>query len=834
MANNAPEQVRLSVSAIHHDLTFSKRDVYVWVRLNPKHYEFQNDVDRERLVEEFSLALANLLTSEENALDCQLIVTSGVFDEQRWKNNLLNQPSTRDASPYFNSFLDRMASHIWDFQFRTKAVYLGVNLGSRNEFNPTKATFAIPGFDKIANLFTGEVDEYLSDKELEFWEEKARYVRYSLMESTLGANEVSGAELAYIIRKQMYPAMTSPTVEDLALSNAEQWGVGELQTLAAGEVDNKPMWLEITQDINGQTFTGYRATLCFSKFPEVMSYPEKEPWIHFSSLLSFPIDIFSRFSVEPSRKVRKQVTNKIKAIEDQAVNMTSAGGQVSLEVQAQRELGQYLEFALGKDETPWLYARHRIVVEARTEQELKERARSVIDHYKSLGITVMWSRGDQLDLFLEGIPNDRVRLSSYYQRHELAIIGAGVPTGSGGAGDLITFSREDGAQGWLGAYVGYTTSRVIEPVFLSMHSAIAKNKAPGLVITGAPGSGKSFCAFTITYNMVLSGVWTIYIDPKADALPMANLPGVIDPTIINLADGMDGLLDPFAMTANPGEQKDLVIETVGLFVGGIDKLGPKEISEVSKALEIVSKDRNPSLSKVVEMLLASQEAAGEALGHRLSITRELPFARLCFDAAGVNNHAAKLRPDRSLTIITLLGLDLPSSATPRDEYSNQNRLAVAIMYLLTSFTRKLMRNENSNHPKAIVIDEAWAVTNTTQGAKLVMEVARMGRSLNTAMILVSQNAGDFLGESVTNSVSTRMAFRSDNSAEIENVLAFFGLEHNKGNANVIRNLKVGECLLRDADNRIARVQIEGWNNEQRVAFETNPERKRRKAEEDAL
>ncbi|GAA3408089.1 hypothetical protein GCM10018952_03970 [Streptosporangium vulgare] len=34
-------------------------------------------------------------------------------------------------------------------------------------------------------------------------------------------------------------------------------------------------------------------------------------------------------------------------------------------------------------------------------------------------------------------------------------------------------------------------------------------------------------------------------------------------------------------------------------------------------------------------------------------------------------------------------------------------------------------------PKAIFLDEAWAITSTPEGAKLVPEVSRMGRSRNT-------------------------------------------------------------------------------------------------------
>src|SRR5690606_37820725 len=99
---------------------------------------------------------------------------------------------------------------------------------------------------------------------------------------------------------------------------------------------------------------------------------------------------------------------------------------------------------------------------------------------------------------------------------------------------------------------------------------------------------------------------------------------------------------------------------------------------------------------------------------------------------------------------------------------------------LTSFTRKLMFSnaEEANDPKAIVIDEAWAITSTKQGAKMVNEVARMGRSLNTALILVSQNAGDFIGTGVTSSASVKMAFKTEDDEEIDNVLSFFGLPQN--------------------------------------------------------
>jgi hypothetical protein len=827
---------KISITAIENDLTFSKKDVCLWVKLSDTHYEFKSNEDRERIVTDFTLAMANILNSEETELESHIIVTSKLFDENKWRNNFLNAVGKNSPTPYFPEYTAKMADHIAGYEFREKNVYLGVNLGSRILFNPKRRALKIPFLDEIFNTLSGEVDEYISKDELAFWEDKARLVRHSLLNGELNANLVTSNEMVYTIRKNFFPSMPMPSTEDLGITGSQSWGAGELQTLTDADVENTPRWLKITQLIDGEEKTGYRATLCMAKFPEITLYPEKEPWIHSASLLGFPVDIYSRFSVVPSAKVKKQVGNKIKEIKDQAANMTSAGGQINLEVEENLRLGQHLDYALSKDDTPWLYGRHRVVVEASTVDELKERCQAVIEHYKSLGILVVWSTGDQLALLQESMPSDRVRLSSYYQRHELDIMGAGVPAGSGGAGDMVL--REDNGEekGWLSCYIGYTTSRIVEPVFLSMHSALARNRPPGLVITGAPGSGKSYTAFTLTYGMVLSGVRTIYIDPKVDALPLAALPGCEDTTVIDLQQSPDGLLDPFVLGETDGERIDLATNTIDMLVGGRSEISSTASSELSRAIKVVLKNRTPSLNQLVEILLSSRVPDANALGERLSLIKQMPYARLCFAERKRDSEAPTqgLNLNSRLTILTLLGLDMPNSTTPKEDYSHRNYLAVAILFLLTSFSRKLMINpnaKNKHEPKAIVIDEAWAITSTAQGSKMVLETARMGRSLNTAILLVSQNAGDFLGADVTNSVSTKMAFRSEDSKEITNVLQFFELPDNRGNREVISRLKTGECLLKDAERRIAKVRIDGWDAAQKLAFETNPVAKRRNEEE---
>ena len=807
----------LELTSIREDLTFSKENVWVWVKLPPTQYEFLDDDTRENLAGELSAALANLVTSDEKNVEGQIIVSSKPLDAYKWIMNLNSIAETHNPNFQNNNFLTEMYNHVHYRDFREKIVLLGINIGKRNSYNSKRT--ATPGvLENLINLVAASpVNDYLSDKEFNYWKQNSRQTSVALQQSRIHAIPASASEIAYVIRKSFYPAMPSPTVEDLSVGSSEKWGEGEIATLLDGEIENNRKYLKITQEVEGQTLEGYRATLCFSKFPDVIDFPQQEPWVHYAALLPYPLDFSLRFTLEPARKVRKEVEKKQKEAVDQAVNMTSAGGQTTREVDNFIEQGEELGYALKQNATPWVFGRYRLTVEAETAEDLKERVQQVIDHYRNMEIFVTWPTGDQLSLLKESIPNDKVRVLSYYQRQELAILAAGMPAGSGSTGDAIV-KRPGGDRGWIGPYLGATTGRIQEPVFFSVHSTINSDKPGGCTITGSPGSGKTFAALTLTYQMALDGVWTIYIDPKADAIALKRLPGLENSTVIDLQHGNDGLLDPFSIGTDSAQQKELAYETVGLFVGGVDKLTDEQNVSLSKAIDVISNYPDASLNRIVDYLQTAREGGARSLGARLNLIRQLPFARLCFS----RNQGINLRPEDGLTIITILGLDLPSSDMTPEQYSGPNNLAVAVMYLLSSFTKSLMQNTNKGQPKAIVIDEAWAVTSTTQGQKLVAEVARMGRSHNTGIILISQNAKDFLGETVLNSVSTKLAFRAGSRDEIDSVLKQMELEPSDINRDYIRSLNTGECLFKDWSGRIARVSIDNWNPLMNSAFETNP------------
>jgi hypothetical protein len=100
----------------------------------------------------------------------------------------------------------------------------------------------------------------------------------------------------------------------------------------------------------------------------------------------------------------------------------------------------------------------------------------------------------------------------------------------------------------------------------------------------------------------------------------------------------------------------------------------------------------------------------------------------------------------------------------------------------------------------------------------------MGRSRNTALVLVSQNAGDLLNEQVTNCLSGVFAFRSTERGEVANVMALLGVAPSDEHKAVLRSLGNGECIYRDLDDRAGRIGIDLVSDELRDWIDTNPTR----------
>ncbi|PRY01934.1 ATP-binding protein [Allonocardiopsis opalescens] len=805
---------RLAVRYFDDRVLLSDTSAWAYFRLPTVSYEFTTPEEREGLATNITIALAAIRMTDA---EVHLRIAQRAYPAAEWATRL---DETSDGGPGWYDYLDESYRHVWAKDFWTKEVYLGVRLGQRG----VRAQLA--GSGVFSQLFAayqrseqvlGLEDETISTGEIARWTEQAERLGRALSASALYARHARASELAWMIRHAVMGLAGEPRPSS---TPRRRWGAGEIEALAEGVIHNGRSHLRLDQP----TGSAYAAHVSFARFPDLMPFPDGEPWLHYTDALPFPVEVSARMKLIPPAKASKDVGRKLAHARDMDAHIREAGVEAPIALAEQIDAARMLEHGITKERLPFVYGWHRLIIGAPTEQLLLQRVEAVVEHYRDIGIDIVNSTGDQFALFCEALPGDRIRLNAYAQRQPLRTIAGGMPTATVDLGDRV----DDSGAGWVGPYIGETLGRARSIVHFDPLVAAARNRPTAIAITGEPGGGKTTLALLLIYQLALRGVTVAAIDPKGDAESLVELlrRRGRKARMMNLGSAAPGLLDPFGFGDDLAAKKTMATETLRLL---LPRMSEERESAMIQAVAAVANQPQPSLLKVVEHLEGATDPASRNLGAVLRSMSEMRLASLCFDPQGEH----QIDSAGWTTVFTLGGLTLPDSGLGRDDYSYEQRLSVALLYLVSQFARRLMNGLDRRLPKAIFLDEAWAITSTPEGAKLVPEVSRMGRSRNTALILVSQNAGDLLNEQVTNCLSSVFAFRSSERVEVANVMALLGVEPVEEHKAVLRNLGNGECIFRDLDGRAGRIGVDLVSEELLSWLDTNPTRQRPAADDRA-
>ena len=800
---------RLSIRYFDDRILLTETHAWAYYRLPTHPYEFTTTPEREAMAVNITVALAAIRLPDA---EVHLRIGHHSYPAAAWAARL---DATSDGGPGWHDYLDEMYRHVWSKDFWTKEVYLGVRLGPRRMRGQLSGgALSFLGAYRASEQVLGLADEAVGDGELAHWTGQSERLGRALQASALRARHATSDELAWLFGHALAGTVGDPLP---SASRRRTWGAGEIESLLEGQVYNGRTMLMLEHPAG----ESYSAFLSFSRFPDVMSFPDTEPWLHFADSLPFPVEVSSRMRLIPPSKASKDVGRKLAHARDMDAHIREAGVDLPLALAEQLEAARLLEHGITKERLPFVYGWHRIGVSAPSRDLCQRRVEALVEHYRDIGIDVVSSTGDQFSLLCESLPGDRVRLSSYVQRQPLYTIAGGVPTAAVGLGDQAAGGVDSGEASWVGPYIGETLGRALSIVHFDPLLAAARNRPTAVAITGEPGGGKTTLALLLILQLALRGVTVAVIDPKGDA---ESLVGVLrargrKARVLPLGGAAPGLLDPFSFGDDLAEKRTMATETLRLL---LPRMSEERESAMVQAVAAVASGDRPSLGKVVRHLEQAADPASRNLGAVLRSMAEMRLARLCFSPAG----GQRIDAVGWTTVFTLAGLTLPDVAVHRGDFSYEQRLSVALLYLVSQFARRLLNGMDRRLPKAIFLDEAWAITSTPEGAKLVPEVSRMGRSRNTALILVSQNAGDLLSEQVTNCISSVFAFRSSERVEVANVMSLLGVENSDEHQLVLRGLGNGECVFRDLEGRVGRIGIDLISDEMRAWLDTNPTRAR--------
>ncbi len=507
MSASGAKRSRLSVRYFDDRILLTETHAWAYFRVPTISYEFLTGQQREALATNLTVALAGIRMADA---EVHLRIAHRSYPAAEWATGL---HATSDGGPGWVPYLEEMYRQVWAKDFWTKEVYLGVRLGQRGvRAQLTGGVFAQFGHAyKASEQLLGIDDEAVVHGEIAKWTEHADRIGRTLAASSLAARHATADEIAWLFRHAITGCLGDPPP---SAARRRRWGIGEIESLVEGEIHNGRTVLKMVHP-EGESHSAF---LSFCRFPDVMYFPDGEPWLHYADSLPFPVEASLRMKLIPPAKASKDVGRRLAHARDMDAHIREAGADMPLALAEQIEAARALEHGITKERLPFVYGWHRLAVTAPTRELCVRRAEAVIEHYRDIGIDVVNSTGDQISLLNESLPGDKVRVASYLQRQPLYTIAGGMPTATVDLGD-----RAADDAGWIGPYIGETIGRARSVVHFDPLVAAARNRPTAVAITGEPGGGKTTLALLLIMQLALRGVTVAVIDPKGDAESLVRL-----------------------------------------------------------------------------------------------------------------------------------------------------------------------------------------------------------------------------------------------------------------------------------------------------------------------
>jgi len=409
--------------AISDNIIYSDTEQWAFYKLAPQPYEYLLDHDKVTMATRLKDAFVAIMGDRQQPLDMLLSTEHVPFDVDAWaKQSWVPTTDHVKPGPGYPGHMRLQAQMLDDSKFSSRVAYLGIKIGDRFETAQAEENFlqqvtrqVVHGAQKFLNTLTQTRGGDPTSEEEQLARAKEKELYQIISSSELGGERVPTAEIMLSTKKILHPNMPTPY---LNVDPENRAGAFDLALEYGHLIDNSNRkYLAITQIIDDEEVTQYRAALTITGFPKIMTYPDSRPFALFLDAAGSDATLFSRFSLFPvermasktrveRRKSKDEVDDAAKAADSYDANIKGLEEDIN---ESLRDLSD-LETIVTMDKSPWFEGSFYIVITDSSPQGLREQFVALQQMYAGIGVTVTWRTDEQLALFLEQMPGDKKRV----------------------------------------------------------------------------------------------------------------------------------------------------------------------------------------------------------------------------------------------------------------------------------------------------------------------------------------------------------------------------------------------------------------------------------------
>lgn len=805
--------------ALADGLTVTETHAEAWYVLSSSNTDLMSETARDAEHDQASSALARTLAGH----DCHLRILWSPLNAADYRVEAEELFTAGDFAAWAEARVERLD----DLNLSQRQLLLGVRIQERSGQTQARGRSGVQ--DALGIRKTG-----IPQRELARLDALARRLGRQLETTPWRAKPAPVEVLAWMVAREQHRATSLPTPNSAGVISG-----AKLAALTRGRVVPYPDHVRV-MDAQGEV-AAWTSVLTMDSFPEEMESPGPGEWLRTVSEITYVPEYdedgvdpdVQILPVNPEPSVRFKVlhrrdalklteeTRKLAKEQSDSAAQHSASTPAADIIETEETMTQ-LARDMKREDVTLLEDHPRLVVSSDVSlEDLRSKIDAVTTHYGGLGIEVSIGTEEQKELWLETLPGDKVRVPDLSHIRTVGALAGSWFWGGASVGDDT------------GPVIGYLTGSTPGLVRNDLTGGSARGDATTTAFIGRSGRGKTTAMMMSLLDAAFRGSFVLALDFKGDmgGLVAAGRRYGLNAHLVETGAQYAGVADLFTLlTGESAERAQTEVPAqLGIALPQHLRMRGAETPIQSAVNEVIAAGE-PQVWKVIEYLRQSTDELARETGQALYELAQTGLGAPFMGRATGDNMFMRSEP--GIWVVQIPGISLPAPDDDREDWSVHQRLSVALVHSMLAFGISMAgRKDLRGLRKAIAVPEVHVLTATREGSSFLQYIARVGRALQTALVIDTQDPESLAKlTGLIEQITTMFGFQLTTSEQQDALAALLDLptgEHTRALIQAIgvgfdQEIRHGHAIMRDRRFQSATVQFDVPSAELLELLSTTP------------